>query len=580
MERIFSIIAAISIVMVLLSGSGSYWLSAAKVTGSEKTAIEAVAKGLASGIAMHMDIMQQTVDSMARSPEVIAALNTGDPGTINMAASKLQSIMPGALRIRLLSPSISEPDQTQTPYMGFGDLEMVRATIMDKQKPVIQGEGENRHLAITSPIVHNQRVIGVVLASLKTDLINRTITNSNFSKGYAEIKQDQIVLTAAGNESNKINDPESIEIANSRWTINVWPESSSKYFDTGLIASIIVIPSLLSGLAFFIGYRKLAEYLVLDQGSILKAAKDMMTGKHVGNYPIQLNEMRPIISTLAQLKRVITQFNNPVQTPSEIVEPDMFNESFDIDFLEDSTPIFTDQLETMPGRPVSMPNFTASPTAPEVPSTPVPEPEPIPASSPPPTPAFILNNEKLPAGIFGNHGVQGIYGEALNDTLVYDIGRAVATEARQLGIKLIVVARDGRLSSQSLADALAKGICRGGCDVMDIGLVPSPMLYFVAHHCEGRSGIMVTGGHKPAEYNGLKIVLNGETLANDRIQDLKLRIEAEDYSLDEPGSIEENNLFTNEYIGIISEDIPYRPTDEGGNRLREWRRWPVGADFT
>ncbi len=561
MERIFSIIAAISVLMILLASGGSYWLLVAKVTNSEKTAISAIAKGLASGIALQLETLQQSVDGMARSPDVIAALNSGDPNIISNVELKLQTVMPGALKIRLLLPSINEPDQTSSPHMGFGDLEMVRSTLTDKQKPVIQGEGEHRHLALTSAVTQNERVIGVVLASLKADIINQAVAKTVFADGYAEIKQDQIVLAAVGNKADKNDDPELISLGDSRWTINVWPESNSSLVDASLIITIIAIPSMLSCLAFFVGYRKLAEFLHQDQGSILKAAKDMMTGKHVGNYPIQLNEMRPIISTLAQFRRVISQVNAQQPSTEENQEPDMFNESFDIDFLEDSTPVSTDYMDdeaTLVGSPVTMPNIdyakTLQPPAFVLNDTNILQP-----------PAFVLNDTNilketlketsLHANIFRSYDIRGVIGKDLNEEIVADIGRAVASEARQLGIKLIVIARDGRLSSQSFSAALAKGICLGGCDVMDIGMVPTPMLYFVAHHSEGRSGIMVTGSHNPADYNGLKIVLNGETLANDRIQDIRLRIEAEDYSLDEPGIIEENSLFTNEYIGIISEDI-------------------------
>jgi phosphomannomutase / phosphoglucomutase len=538
MGRIFSIIAGISALMVLLAGGGSYWFSATKVRDSETKALAATANGLAASIAAQLETLQLSVDGLAGSPDVIAALSSGDPATINSLTNKVQSLVPGALRIRLLPPTINEPDQAQLPRMGFGDLEMVRSTLTAKQKPVIQGEGEDRHLAFTGVVTQNDKVVGVVLASLKADLVNRAVAKIPFNGGFAEIKQDQIVLAKTGNEAAKIDDPEEITPGNSRWSIHFWTETTNDATDLGLVSTISLIPALLACLAFFMGYRKLAEYLRADQSTILKAAKDMMTGKNVGNYPVQLEEMRPIISTLAQFKRAIDQNEVSPHDQSENKEPDFFDESFDIDFLEDSPPVAADHSTngmTMASTPISMPNMDGTPVS-------------LPAG-------FMQNKDKQFANIFRGYDIRGIVGKGLNEEVVANIGRAVASEAKELGIKTIVIARDGRLSSPSLSTALAKGICSAGCDVLDIGLVPTPVLYFVAHHTDGRSGMMITGSHNPADYNGLKIVLNDETLAGDRIQAIKRRIEAGDYSQGETGSIEQNNLFVNEYIGIISEDI-------------------------
>lgn len=538
MGRIFSIIAAIAALMVLLAGSGSHWFSAAEIDDSKRTATAAAASGLSTAIALQMETLQQSVDGLAGSPDVIAALSSGDPAIIASMSNKLQGLIPNALRVRLLLPNINEPDTTLTPRMGFGDVDMVRSTLSAKQKPVIQGEGEDRHLALTSVVIYNGKVVGVVLASLKADLVHQIAARTQLTVGFAEIRQDQIVLAKIGNEAARIDDPESITPANSRWSIAFWTESASSAGDISLITAIIFIPALLACLAFFIGYRKLADYLQQDQSTLLKAAKDMMTGKNVGNYPVQLPEMQPIISTLAQFKRVIDQDSAHHQSKDEAKDLDFFNDSFDMDFGEESTPV-----DLSNGGKESKQATSPAPT-PIIDSAP--------ASL---TGEFMQNKDKQFANIFRGYDIRGIVGQGLSEEVVGNIGRAVASEARQLGIKTIVIGRDGRLSSPALATALAKGITQAGCDVLDIGLVPTPVLYFVAHHTEGRSGIMITGSHNPADYNGLKIVLNDETLSGNRIQAIKQRVEAADYSLGETGSIEQNALFVNEYIGIISEDI-------------------------
>jgi phosphomannomutase/phosphoglucomutase len=160
-----------------------------------------------------------------------------------------------------------------------------------------------------------------------------------------------------------------------------------------------------------------------------------------------------------------------------------------------------------------------------------------------------------PGIIFRAYDIRGIVGKTLTKEVVYDIGRALGTQAKEQGCKTVVVGRDGRTSSPALAEALVNGIIATGLNVLDIGMVPTPVLYFVARHTEGRCGAMVTGSHNPADYNGLKIVINGETLAGEKIQQLKSCIANQAYATGTPGSIEQNSQFSTEYLGVISEDI-------------------------
>src|SRR5690606_30140700 len=108
---------------------------------------------------------------------------------------------------------------------------------------------------------------------------------------------------------------------------------------------------------------------------------------------------------------------------------------------------------------------------------------------------------------------------------VYEIGRAIGSEASARGQQSILEGRDGRLSSPDLAKALILGLRATGRDVIDIGRVPTPVVYFATHHLGANSGVMVTGSHNPPNYNGLKIVLQGEALSGDGIQALRRRIE-------------------------------------------------------
>ena len=131
--------------------------------------------------------------------------------------------------------------------------------------------------------------------------------------------------------------------------------------------------------------------------------------------------------------------------------------------------------------------------------------------------------------IFKAYDIRGVVGKTLTPEACELIGRAFGAEARALNCSRLALGRDGRLSGPELAGAVARGLQLSGVDVVDIGQVATPMLYFATFHLGTGSGIMLTGSHNPPDYNGLKMMLGGETLAGEAIQQLKRRIEDEDF---------------------------------------------------
>jgi phosphomannomutase/phosphoglucomutase len=133
--------------------------------------------------------------------------------------------------------------------------------------------------------------------------------------------------------------------------------------------------------------------------------------------------------------------------------------------------------------------------------------------------------DMLPAEIFKAYDIRGIVGRTLTPSIVRVIGQALGSLAAERGRDTIVVGRDGRLSGPDLVAALAEGIRASGVDVIDIGMVITPMTYFAAQHLRTGCSVMVTGSHNPPDYNGLKMVIDATTLSGDDIQALRARIE-------------------------------------------------------
>ncbi len=156
--------------------------------------------------------------------------------------------------------------------------------------------------------------------------------------------------------------------------------------------------------------------------------------------------------------------------------------------------------------------------------------------------------------IFRAYDIRGVVGETLSASVVHEIGRAIGSEAHERGQQSVVVARDGRLSGPELIEALIKGLRASGRDVIDIGMVPTPVLYFATHHLETQSGVMLTGSHNGPEYNGLKIVLDGETLSGDAITKIRDRITNNELS-EGQGSLQTTDVGA-DYLRRITEDVP------------------------
>jgi phosphomannomutase/phosphoglucomutase len=173
----------------------------------------------------------------------------------------------------------------------------------------------------------------------------------------------------------------------------------------------------------------------------------------------------------------------------------------------------------------------------------------------------------LPSEIFKAYDIRGIVGKTLTPSIVEAIGHAIGSEAAARGQRTIAVGRDGRLSGPALVASLARGLQKSGTNVIDVGCVPTPMVYFAAYHLQTNSAVMLTGSHNPPDYNGLKMVLAGETLSGESIQRLRQRIEQNELAVG-AGSYTQQDI-SNAYNARIVSDIrlarPMRITVDCGN---------------
>ncbi len=172
-------------------------------------------------------------------------------------------------------------------------------------------------------------------------------------------------------------------------------------------------------------------------------------------------------------------------------------------------------------------------------------------------------------GIFRAYDIRGIVGQDLTPEILYWIGRALGAEVKERGFSKLSLAWDGRLSSPSLSAELQRGVLEAGCDVISLGAQPTGLLYFATHELDTPCGVVVTGSHNPAEFNGVKIVIDRHTLAQEELMGLYHRIKRRDLPRGQ-GSLEQRDL-SSTYLQRIDDDVqlarPLKVVIDAGNGI-------------
>jgi phosphomannomutase/phosphoglucomutase len=348
-----------------------------------------------------------------------------------------------------------------------------------------------------------------------------------------------VPVATAGDAGYRTGEPHAVQaITGSRWQAAYWSGQSSIAF-LGMIgmwvaggAALLAILMILYTLAQF---RRLGAGLRQDQVSLVSLMKDARNKQLRREYPAGLVEMQ---DTLDFMTRLADTGIERGQTRPVVSEREQ-----DAEYSSGDADMESPAEETVPESP---------------PEEVVPDFEPLHADSliVEEGPLEIVDEDEnfVPdRSIFRAYDIRGVVGQTLTAAAVRQIGRAIGSEALQRGCNTVVVGRDGRLSGPELAEALIAGLNATGCDVKDIGVVPTPVLYFAAHYLDTQTGVVVTGSHNPPDYNGLKIVIDGETLSGDSIQHLYERIE-EGNLISGQGSVENMNVVP-DYIERIRSDV-------------------------
>ncbi|KAB7627398.1 phosphomannomutase/phosphoglucomutase [Alkalilimnicola sp. S0819] len=448
----------------------------------------------------------------------------------------LRSAFPEALRLMSVEPGRSQPDLQATPPMGYALLDMLRRAEESGEAPAVEAHlpgSEQAHLNLVQPVSIAEQVLGSLVLSYPPSALRAALPGDGSGSLLLEHRGGARVL-ALGNagEAQAFVAP----VPGTPWQLRYWPADLKGAGATATVAGVLLVALVLLLIGSLGIVALLGRRLRADSGRLAEIVEDLQAGQLKLEYPVGLGLFRPAIARGVRAARAVEE-----RLDSGAPGPDGGP------FAQASPRAVTEALDDMGGLVVETVDM---------------EPETISKSR------EGNMNEVLKAPVAGNgvldpailraYDIRGIVGPALNAGVMRLLGQAIGSEAAALGQQEIVVGRDGRLSSEELAAALIEGLRAAGRDVIDVGQVPTPVTYFACHHLGTQAGVMVTGSHNPKDYNGLKIMLGGETLSGEAIQALGRRVEQGDFISGE-GGLRSQEVVA-DYIDRIAGDITlHRP---------------------
>jgi phosphomannomutase/phosphoglucomutase len=541
-----AILAVIGLIVVVSAGAAGYFfVRSDSGKRSEANTVTEKVNVRAAALAQYFAPVRNQLGEMAQDPALISLFAAGDANTLEQESQVRLAQFQSGLKLRLLLPGRYEVDNSTRPPLGFASLELLRRAEITREtippEALLLGTDQAHIVFIERVKDASGTLIGLIHLSLSVDQLTQALASIADPSAYMELQQTTgattHILASLGNADLKQGGPLQAGVPGSGWVLAYWAGAAPAAVEairSGSSAAVIIgLVLLLAGAvaAVFLrlrtgrdaGYD--APVVMAGSGMVYAGAiRAIMEGAHPGMEKLipNLNSIRPVAGKIQPVPQ-------DIETGDDITAMARAGAS--------GASVAADDFFDLTGGGAAA-------------GEPITEPKAVKAA----TPATGVPPAVISPTIFRTYDIRGIVGKELTPESVQKIGHAIGSEAAARNEKKIACGRDGRISSPELANALIAGLRAAGRDVVDIGMVPTPVLYYATHATESASGVMLTGSHNGPEYNGLKIVIGGETLSQDAIQDLHRRIEENDL-VHGQGSLDTREIIT-DYIRRIAEDIP------------------------
>jgi phosphomannomutase/phosphoglucomutase len=472
--------------------------------------LEGFSAVVAGDIERRVASLQGHLRELGADPQLRQALLAQDTDELRTMQERLTRRLPEASQMRLLSTGACEGRVSPTKSFSYAALDLVcqaerqrRVTSMEAHRPGSPDE----HLAIAAPVLgaEGKTLLGVIYVSAAPSLLP-SLDSVNGEWGRMSFQQNvgskAVTLGTAHTAMTSDAPDHRVSIKGTRLGIASWVGESALDESVLLdaVAAYLVLMALVA-LAMWLPLRGIKRSLASDYGALVALVEDAVSAKPLSPAQNRLAESKPIIEAVIGLLRRLCQTYNAVPASPEASNPTAMEQ------------------EGAAGKPAA----AALPSSVQEAKNKA-TPESSTARS------HILPTESVPAQIFRAFDIRGIVDRDLTADLMYALGLAVGTEAEEAGDRIVIVGRDTRPSSRELSDALVLGLRASGRDVLDLGVVPTPLIYFATRSRDKTSGAMVTASHDAQNYNGLKVIVGGIELAGQGIAGLRERILADSFA--------------------------------------------------
>ena len=512
---------------------------------------------LASSVAKNFDAYVErrefALKSLSKSRTIKSLVKGGD---VEYLRHILSAAFVDLEQLYLVSLSNLSQVGSLNPDLSFAGIDLIRRAAQGKATKTEAFLSEKNWLfQIAVPVKSDSgQISGAIMATFNLAEIKSLLSLSgDLSKGKVSLVSSNgargkgVFSIGDGDIEQSIEVPTSI----SEWKIICSPAKSQKIDRTSMWLNLAVIGSLLA-IVIFILCRLRMNSIKNDLMHANAHLKKVMVGEGRKLKPFAFGEIHSMVIALSQNMKDLKAESE--SQAAKKLKPEKNNQAKAEQVDDSDAPLFDDDL-------LDLDVLSESDSEHD---------------------SFNLNeNEEdedmlteleglsfdVSESIFRAYDIRGVVDETLNDGVVELIGKAIASEALSQGQKTLCVGYDGRLSSIAYCEALTKGIISTGMDVIVIGQVPTPVLYFATHHFETGSGVMITGSHNPSNYNGFKMMIDGNTLSGDDIQKLYSRITLQDFAQGQ-GSRSDQSI-DRDYMDTILNDIavaaPLKVVVDAGN---------------
>lgn len=499
------IVATIAIAVFTFTSS---WLANEAASQRQERLAASLAKSVQKQVA---ELVQGKIDQLS----MLAA----DPGFIKLARQegKLQKLremlsrkLPGSTLITVVSTRWEDEKVLQAVSGSYAAADMFQQVHRDRKvapAQVVTDKSGRKHILLAVPMRVPDGIVAVLFAGYPMELLKPGLEELGLSESAVVLEQvvgrDTLLLAGSGNLPRKVFHGH-LQVPGTIWQVRYAPPPVSG-LSLPVLLGLVAGGAMLMLVVTLLGYRRLAHDYKSDLGLVVELVDATLKRKGSATPTPHLEESKPAIELLARYAQATFAAGKAAKAAEN---------------RAGMVQMVVDESET---------------------------------TAQPPEEVAALSEEQLPASMFRASVIRGLSDMDLKEETAQAIGLAFGSAVQESGGRQVAVARDNRATSDAYSASLVAGLLASGCDVLDLGEVPSPLLNYAMCNSAATSGVMVTGGHNPPEYNGFKIYLNSRPLGEQDYLELRQRILDGRFTKG-MGKIESRD-FSHDYIRHLQGDL-------------------------